>query len=254
MSTKFLDHALLISATAITKIYARGRDRIRALDALSFDIRPGEFVGVVGPSGSGKTTLLNLLGCMDIPTSGRLCIGGREVQALSERELTRFRRDQVGFVFQHFSLLPTLTVEENIALPALFARRDARQRVSALLETVELSHRRHHRPAELSGGEMQRVAVARALVNEPALLLADEPTGNLDSTTGENILALFRRLNASGLTIIVVTHNATLAAAAHRRLLLRDGRLDEAPAFVGAQEIIHNETQKNQGSPDIQTV
>jgi putative ABC transport system ATP-binding protein len=214
----------VIAAAELTKLYPRGREKVHALDRVSFEILPGEFVAIVGPSGAGKTTLLNLLGCMDAPTSGVLRIAGREVQELSERERTVFRRDQIGFVFQHFSLLPTLTVEENVALPALFAQRNRPERVDQLLARVGLEQRRDHRPAELSGGEMQRAAIARALINEPAMLLADEPTGNLDSATGQNVIDLFRELNADGLTVIVVTHNEALAAAAHRVLLLRDGQ------------------------------
>jgi putative ABC transport system ATP-binding protein len=188
-------------------------------------VAEGEFLAITGSSGAGKTTLLNLLGCMDTPSAGTLRIAGREVQAFSEAERTRFRRDQIGFVFQHFSLLPTLTLEENVALPALFARRQVGQRAAELLEVVGLAHRREHRPTQLSGGEMQRAAVARALINRPAILLADEPTGNLDSATGDSIIALFRQLNAQGLTIVVVTHNANLAAAARRILTLKDGRV-----------------------------
>jgi putative ABC transport system ATP-binding protein len=215
----------VIAAAGLSKLYLRGREQVHALDRLDFEIGSGEFVAIVGASGAGKTTLLNLLGCMDVPTSGTLRIAGREVQDLSERDRTVFRRDQIGFVFQHFSLLPTLTVEENVALPALFAQRNARERVRQLLHRVGLEHRRAHRPAELSGGEMQRTAIARALVNRPAMLLADEPTGNLDSGTGQMVIELFRKLNADGLTVLVVTHNDALAAAASRVLRLQDGRL-----------------------------
>ena len=218
----------LVVAEALSKVYPRGREQVHALREVSFEILEGEFAAIAGPSGSGKTTLLNLLGCMDAPTAGTLRIAGREVQELSERERTQFRRDRIGFVFQHFSLLPTLTVEENVALPAMFAHRPARARVIELLERVGLSHRRDHRPAELSGGEMQRAAIARALINQPSILLADEPTGNLDTATGENIISLFEQLNADGLTLLVVTHNSALASAAQRQILLRDGRLDIA--------------------------
>jgi ABC-type lipoprotein export system ATPase subunit len=169
--------------------------------------------------------LLNLLGCLDVPTSGTLRIAGQELSGLSDAALTRLRRDRIGFVFQQFGLVPTLTVAENVALPALFSRRQAQRRVEELLAKVGLEPRRNHRPHQLSGGEMQRVAIARALVNEPEILLADEPTGNLDSATGEGIIALFRQLQGEGLTVVVVTHNAPLAEAAERRLELRDGRL-----------------------------
>jgi len=215
----------LVAADAVARTYRRGAEEVRALERVSFKIQHGEFVAIVGPSGSGKTTLLNLIGCMDVPTSGSLWLAGREVQSLTERERTQLRREQIGFVFQHFGLVPTLTVEENIALPALFAHKRAGQRAPELLEMVGLAHRRTHRPHELSGGEMQRVAIARALINEPQLLLADEPTGNLDTTSGESIIALFQQLRAEGLTVVVVTHNPALAAVAQRQLQLRDGRL-----------------------------
>ena len=215
----------VIEAVALTKTYQRGREEVRALDAVSFDIAHGEFVAITGPSGAGKTTLLNLVGCMDTPTSGTLRVAGREVQRLKERERTRLRRDQLGFVFQHFGLIPTLTVAENVALPAMFAHRNGSARIGELLERVGLSPRRTHRPCELSGGEMQRVAIARALVNQPQLILADEPTGNLDSATGDSIISLFRQLNRDGMTIVVVTHNATMAEAARRRIQLQDGRI-----------------------------
>jgi putative ABC transport system ATP-binding protein len=217
--------SLVVEAVALTKLYRRGAEAVRALDGVSFEIGRGEFVAVVGPSGAGKTTLLNLIGCMDAPTSGVLRIAGQDTQGLSERARTRMRREQIGFVFQHFGLLPTLTVAENVALPTLFSRRRAEQRVTELLEKVGLSHRRDHRPHELSGGEMQRVAIARALINAPQILLADEPTGNLDTATGASIIALLQQLHAEGLTIIVVTHNEALAAAAQRQIVLRDGRL-----------------------------
>jgi putative ABC transport system ATP-binding protein len=223
----------VISASALTKSYRRGREEVRALDGVTFEIARGEFVAITGPSGAGKTTLLNLIGCMDAPTSGTLKISGREVQQLDERHRTLLRREQIGFVFQHFGLMPTLTVAENIALPALFARRNGASRIDELLECVGLSHRRSHRPHELSGGEMQRVAMARSLVNAPQLILADEPTGNLDSVTGESIIDLFRKLNAEGMTVVVVTHNESMAGAARRRIVLQDGRIVSS---VGAIE------------------
>jgi putative ABC transport system ATP-binding protein len=215
----------VISATALTKIYLRGREQVRALDSVTFDMQRGEFVALVGPSGAGKTTLLNLVGCMDAPTSGTLKFFGKPVQDLTERERTRMRREQIGFVFQHFGLLPTLTIAENIALPAFFAGRQTAGRLDKLLAKVGLEHRRDHRPHELSGGEMQRVAIARALINQPPLLLADEPTGNLDRATGESIIALFEQLNREGLTILVATHNAALALATRRQIELGDGRI-----------------------------
>lgn len=218
----------VISATGLMKSYRRGRETVHALNNVSFEIARGEFVAITGPSGAGKTTLLNLMGCMDVPTSGTLKIGGDEVQHLSEQRRTLLRRERIGFVFQHFGLMPALTAAENVALPAMFARRrNGAQRIDELLERTGLVHRRNHRPHELSGGEMQRVAIARALVNSPHLLLADEPTGNLDSATGDSIIALFQKLNRDGLTIAVVTHNPTMAAAAQRQIILGDGRIIE---------------------------
>jgi putative ABC transport system ATP-binding protein len=216
---------LAISAVGLRKVYVRGREQVKALDNATFEVSQGEFVAIVGPSGAGKSTLLNLLGCMDAPTSGTLRLLGQPVEGLSEGERTHMRRDRIGFVFQHFGLIPTLTVEENIALPRLFARRPAGARVEELLAKVGLQYRRTHRPQELSGGEMQRAAIARALMNEPSLLLADEPTGNLDTATGETVVDLFERLNREGLTVLVVTHNPSLAQAAHRQFELVDGRL-----------------------------
>lgn len=219
------DNSPIISASNLTKVYIRGREEIKALDGATFEVGAGEFVAIVGPSGAGKSTLLNLIGCMDAPSSGTLKLLGRSVEQLAEAERTRLRRDQIGFVFQHFGLIPTLTVAENIALPALFAGRSAAGKTEELLAKVGLEHRRDHRPHELSGGEMQRTAIARALINKPRLLLADEPTGNLDSATGETIIELFGRLNRGGLTVLVVTHNSQLAEAAHRQIELVDGRL-----------------------------
>ncbi len=225
MTAPYINTIAVVQAEGLTKLYRRGTEEVRAVDNVYFRIDPGEFVAIVGPSGSGKTTLLQLLGAMDAPTSGRLSLSGQELSGLSDAALTRLRREQIGFVFQHFGLLPTLSVAENVALPALLSRREVRGRVDELIESVGLSHRRRHRPAQLSGGEMQRAAIARALINSPRLLLADEPTGNLDSATGADILALFQQLQRDGLTVIVVTHNESLAHAADRRLYLHDGQI-----------------------------
>ena len=219
--------SFVVSGRALCKVYQRGREAVRALDNVSFNVQPGEFVAIVGPSGAGKSTLLNLIGCMDVPTSGTLQLLGKPVQNLSEKERTRLRREHLGFVFQNFGLLPTLTVAENVGLPAFFAGTARNGQCDDLLVKVGLQFRRNHRPHELSGGEMQRASIARALINKPSLLLADEPTGNLDSATGEIIVELFERLNREGLTIIVVTHNPTLAQAAHRQIELVDGRIEE---------------------------
>jgi putative ABC transport system ATP-binding protein len=218
----------IVAAVGLTKVYPRGREQVRALDNVTFEVHRGEFLAIVGPSGAGKSTLLNLIGCMDAPSAGTLTLLGKPVEALGDQERTSIRRDQLGFVFQHFGLLPTLTVAENIMLPAFFAGRAAGHRRDDLLTKVGLNHRCDHRPHELSGGEMQRVAIARALMNQPSLLLADEPTGNLDSATGESIIGLFEQLNREGLTIIVVSHNPALAMAATRQLELVDGRVRTA--------------------------
>jgi ABC-type lipoprotein export system ATPase subunit len=229
---------LVVSASGLTRIYRRGREEVRALENVTFQARAGEFLAIVGPSGAGKSTLLNLVGCMDAPTSGSLRLLGQPVEELTEKQRTCFRRDQIGFVFQHFGLLPTLTVAENVALPALFAQRRSGPRVTQLLQKVGLAHRQKHRPHELSGGEMQRVAIARALVNGPQLLLADEPTGNLDQATGESIIELFAHLNREGLTIMVVTHNTALARAAHRQIELLDGRISPLKELSRSPEAI----------------
>jgi putative ABC transport system ATP-binding protein len=220
----------LLRAEGLTKRYQRGTEAVRALDDVSFELAAGEFAAVVGPSGAGKTTLLHMIGCMDRPTSGRLWLDGCPVDGMSEAALTRTRQERIGFVFQHFGLMPTLTVSENVGLPNTFVARPlsrtaARERVEELLERVGLRQRREHRPHQLSGGEMQRVAIARALMNRPRLLLADEPTGNLDSATAASIVALLRDLHREGLTVVVVTHNEALADAADRRLIMADGCL-----------------------------
>lgn len=216
----------VVRAIALARHHRRGAECVRALDGASFTIAPGEFVALVGPSGAGKTTLMNLVGCMDAPTSGELHVHGQALHRMSEHERTLLRRRHLGFVFQHFGLLPTLNVAENVALPGVFSGDVPRARVLELIERVGLSHRAKHRPDQLSGGEMQRVAIARALVNQPALLLADEPTGNLDAATGDSIVALFQELSRAGLTVLAATHNPELAASADRRLLIRDGRLE----------------------------
>ncbi len=216
----------LITANKLTKVYRRGSEQVFALKDASFTVHQGEFLAIVGPSGSGKTTLLNLLGCLDRPTWGTLKLDGIEINGLKEKDLTRLRRDDIGFVFQQFFLLPTLTVKENIELPLLFSNKnDGEKVVKEIIGLVGLSNRANHLPHQLSGGEMQRVAIGRALVNSPKILLADEPTGNLDSITAETIYQLFLRLNREGLTIIVVTHNLELAGIAHRIIRLKDGRI-----------------------------
>jgi len=217
----------VVRAHDLVKVYKRGADEIRAVDNVSFEIQSGEFVAIVGPSGAGKSTLLQMIGCMDTPTSGSLEVDGHDTARLSDGALTKLRRERIGFVFQHFGLLPTMTVAENVAVPAMFSRKDVRGRVDELLRSMGIEGRRDHRPPQLSGGEMQRTAIARALINSPSLLLADEPTGNLDSATSETIIELLQTLNAGGLTVVVVTHNDALANAAKRRVDFKDGKIVE---------------------------
>jgi putative ABC transport system ATP-binding protein len=219
--------------TGVTKIYGSGIAQVRALDAIDFSVAPGEFVAIVGASGSGKTTLLQLLGALDRPTSGRVLLGGQDLMKLGERELTRLRRETIGFVFQQFNLIPTLTAAGNVEAALATLGEGSHQRadqVSELLEVVGLSGRGHHLPSQLSGGEQQRVAIARALANDPSVLLADEPTGNLDTTTGEELLAELERLVAERhVTLVLITHEMSLAEAAQRTIRLQDGRIvDEA--------------------------
>jgi putative ABC transport system ATP-binding protein len=210
----------------LSKSYVRGSETVYALQDASISMAHGEFAAVIGPSGSGKTTLLNLLGCLDTPTSGSYLLSGREVAGLRESQLVKVRRENIGVVFQQFHLLPTLTVNENVELPLLFSRGKGKtRRAEELLDIVGLSHRRSHLPRELSGGEMQRVAIARALINSPKVLLADEPTGNLDSKNSAKILQLFAGLNRDGLTIVMVTHNADVAKCAQHIITLADGRI-----------------------------
>ncbi|MGH7895097.1 MAG: ABC transporter ATP-binding protein [Candidatus Binatia bacterium] len=217
----------MISLRGVTKTYRQGDADVKALVAVGLDIRAGEFVAIVGPSGSGKSTLLHLVGGLDTPTSGEIVIAGTPISRMSDDEVTIFRRRSIGFVFQFFNLMPTLSAEENVALPLLLdgkRPRDVQARIVAALEAVGLSHRRKHRPDELSGGEMQRVAIARALVIEPKLILADEPTGNLDSATGEQILELIRTANRErGATVVMVTHDEKAAGYGTRVVSMRDG-------------------------------
>jgi len=215
----------------VGRVYRRGAASVVALEGIDLDVAEGESVAVMGRSGSGKSTLLGLLGCLDRPSSGGYVLAGADVGRLGDRELSRIRNRTVGFVFQAFHLIPRLSVAENVETPLLYsdvAQQEWRARAESALEQVGLAHRADHRPGELSGGEAQRAAIARALVNEPRLILADEPTGNLDTATGSEIADLLSSLNASGRTLVIVTHEAPLAARAARRLLLRDGRL-EAP-------------------------
>ena len=218
----------LLAAQHLTKTYVTGEARVTALAGVSFDIAAGDFVALMGPSGCGKSTLLHLCGAMDRLTSGSLKLNDRDLSTMGDDELTRVRREQVGFVFQFFNLLPTLTVSDNIALPCLLAgvnAAEAERRGRALAERVGIAHRLTHYPQQISGGEMQRAAIARALVHRPALIVADEPTGNLDSENGANVLALIGELNKElGVTVLLATHSADVAAAASRILKMRDGK------------------------------
>jgi len=225
----------VIEAVGLTKVFPMPAGPVVALADVSVRIEAGEYVGVVGPSGCGKSTLLHVLGCVDVPTRGRLAIDGRDVAALSDAERSRIRLRRIGFVFQRFFLLPMLTAAENVELPqaeAGMSRAERRRRTAELLDYVGLAARAGHRPSQLSGGEMQRVAIARALANRPSLLLADEPTGELDEATGEHIARLLDRVHADGTTVVVVTHDPALARRARRVLTMHDGRMRQEPAQV----------------------
>jgi len=218
----------IIAVEGLTKDYHLGSHTVHALRDVSVTIEPGEFVAVMGPSGSGKSTFMNLLGCLDTPTAGRYVVDGEDVAGLSPDALARIRNAKIGFVFQQFNLLPRTSALENVELPLLYAgvsARERRARARARLAAVALADRESHQPSQLSGGQQQRVAIARALVNNPAVILADEPTGNLDSRTRVEVLTLLQRLNREGLTIVLVTHEADIAAYAGRILSFKDGRL-----------------------------
>ncbi|MFC1491497.1 ABC transporter ATP-binding protein [Nitrospinota bacterium] len=224
----------LIESHDLIKDYLLGGSlKVHALRGISTGILPGEFVAVMGPSGSGKSTFMNLLGCLDTPTSGRYLLEGRDISNLSKDDLAEIRNHKIGFVFQTFNLLPRTSALENVELPLLYSgipSRARRQKAEEKLEDVGLSERAGHHPSQLSGGEQQRVAIARALVNDPILILADEPTGNLDSRTGVEIMALFQKLNRSGITIVLVTHEADIARFARRVLTFHDGKvMEDAP-------------------------
>lgn len=219
---------MLIKTEAVTKVYYPGKTPVRALDGVSLEIERGEYVALMGPSGSGKSTLMHILGCLDTPTTGTYLFNGADTSRLADSELARLRNREFGFVFQNFNLLPRLSTLANVELPMLYAgigRKERLRRARELLEMVGLGDRLNHRSNELSGGEMQRVAIARALANRPAVILADEPTGNLDSRTGAEIMHLFNSLAREGNTIILVTHDRTVAEHARRIIRLRDGRI-----------------------------
>jgi putative ABC transport system ATP-binding protein len=224
-------NTIAIETENLKKIYSRGSEEIPAVNGVSLRINKGDFISIIGPSGSGKTTLVNLLGCLDNPTSGALFLSGRSIfnegKRLSERELTRIRREIYGYIFQNFYLIPTLTVMENVMLPLTFYRKsDTENQAVKLLQLLGMEHRKDHLPGQISGGEMQRVAIARAMVNRPDILLADEPTGNLDTKRSGEIVEVLKELNReAGLTVIMVTHNQDLARHANQTLEMKDGQI-----------------------------
>ncbi|MFN2632611.1 MAG: ABC transporter ATP-binding protein [Thermoanaerobaculia bacterium] len=222
--------AVLIDIRDITKVYQMGQEQVHALSGVTVGVDRGEYVAVMGPSGSGKSTLMNLIGCLDTPSSGSYVLNGREVAQMTDDELAAIRNQEIGFVFQTFNLLPRTSALQQVELPLVYSglgRKERRERAIKSLESVGLADRMSHQPNELSGGQRQRVAVARALINNPSILLADEPTGNLDSQTGNEIMALFEDLNRRGNTIVLVTHEEDVAAHARRIVRLRDGKIRE---------------------------
>jgi putative ABC transport system ATP-binding protein len=232
-SQELVDSGVVIKTEALTKVYEMGSEQVHALSGVDLEIRKGEYVAIMGPSGSGKSTLMNLIGCLDSPSSGKYWLAGRLVSELDDDELAYIRNKEIGFVFQTFNLLPRATALHNVELPLIYNGTPAEERIEKAklaLERVDLSSRMTHKPNELSGGQRQRVAIARALVNSPSIVLADEPTGNLDSKTGEEIMTLFKNLHSQGNTIILVTHENDIAQNAHRIIYIRDGKIasDEA--------------------------
>lgn len=219
---------IVIKTEGLTKVYEMGAEQVHALSGVDLEIRKGEYVAIMGPSGSGKSTLMNLIGCLDSPSSGKYWLAGRLVSELDDDELAYIRNKEIGFVFQTFNLLPRATALHNVELPLIYNGTPAEERIEKAkkaLQRVDLADRMTHKPNELSGGQRQRVAIARALVNSPSIVLADEPTGNLDSKTGEEIMALFKNLHSQGNTIILVTHENDIAQNAHRIIYIRDGKI-----------------------------
>src|ERR1700726_1168212 len=235
-----VDQGFAIRTEDLWKTYEMGSEQVQALRGVSVDIHKGEYVAIMGPSGSGKSTLMNLIGCLDTPTSGRYWLAGRLVSALDDDELAYIRNKEIGFVFQTFNLLPRATALHNVELPLIYNGTPSEERIEKAkkaLERVDLVDRMHHKPNELSGGQRQRVAIARALVNSPSIVLADEPTGNLDSKTGDEIMTLFRNLHQQGNTIILVTHEHDIAQHAHRIIYIRDGRIASDEAVIKTQTV-----------------
>jgi putative ABC transport system ATP-binding protein len=233
---------MLIEMRDLEKTYTVGEEKVRALRGVTFSIDRGEYVAIMGPSGSGKSTLMNLIGCLDTPTGGEYLLNGTQVQSMTDDDLARIRNREIGFVFQTFNLLARTSALAQVELPLVYSglpKKERRERAEKALERVGLSDRSHHNPNELSGGQRQRVAIARALVTGPSLLLADEPTGNLDSATGEDIMRLFRELNDQGNAIILVTHEEDIAAHARRIIRIRDGRIsDDRPNDSSRAELV----------------
>ena len=234
----------IIQITDLTRVYQMGDIEVRALDGISLEISPGEFVAIMGPSGSGKSTLLNLLGCLDRPSSGQYLLGGEDVSRLSRQKLAYVRSKKIGFIFQSYNLLPQYTAQENVILPLIYSRnghatQDRVQRAREMLTAVGLEERAQHKPTEMSGGQQQRVAIARALINDPLLILADEPTGNLDTQSGEEIMQVLIDLHQRGRTIVMVTHEAEIASHAQRTIHVRDGRIekDHQNGFLSPEEL-----------------
>ena len=241
--TKPVDPKVLIVVKDLHKVYRMGEVEVHVLRGVSLKIEEGEFVAVMGPSGAGKSTFMNILGCLDYPTSGNYIFDGQRVAALNINQLAEIRNRKIGFVFQNFNLLPRMAAVENVELPLIYGgvpRRERRSRALNMLWAMGLKGRETHNPSKLSGGEQQRVAIARAIVNQPILILADEPTGNLDSGSAAEVMAIFQRLNSQGITIILVTHEADIAQYARRRLLFRDGKVveDTAEITVGARRAV----------------
>ena len=220
----------MIKLEHIFKIYEMGENKVYALDDVSLHIAPREFVSIIGPSGSGKSTLMNMLGCLDVPTQGKYLLDGMDISQKTDDELAEIRNNKIGFVFQGFNLLPKLTALENVELPLIYSNvstKERRRRAKEALEKVGLGERVNHKPTELSGGQQQRVAIARALITNPPIILGDEPTGNLDSKSGKEVMEIFKNLNANGNTIILITHDSDVAAQAKRVVRIQDGKLYE---------------------------
>jgi putative ABC transport system ATP-binding protein len=219
----------MIALRNVTKSYTTGKVDFQALKGISIDVKQGEYIGIVGPSGSGKSTLMNIIGCLDIPTTGEYLLDGKPVSRMSSNELADIRNTRIGFVFQAFNLLPYATAYENVEVPLLFAKvkgKERKRRITELLARVGLADKSENRPTEMSGGEMQRVAIARALANDPTMILADEPTGNLDTKSGQAIVQIFDELRASGKTILIITHDVGIAKHTERIIHLRDGLVE----------------------------